>query len=306
MKRLLYFVLLLAGFSAVHSCKDLLDENGDPLVDINNNSGLIGPRALYREITDADTIAEYHYNGLLLSEVIGIKKKSKTKLMYSGDRVSQITFDGFLDEDNDDVLDKDSTSYSQLFTYGNSGRLESISEIRKVYTPGTGTPPGPFVLSETRKTLYNLGYAADTNKLNLITKRIGEEVSGTQFAYTVYLTMAYTYIGDNVSKVEELGGLITGGVFGTPIQKFEYTFSNYDTQISAYTLLPFAYKVSQLASTEDNLSSFMLSPNSPKRISRSDLSLPIPAPDVFSTDYNYDPQTYVKKGFGINFIYKPL
>ena len=86
-----------------------------------------------------------------------------------------------------------------------------------------------------------------------------------------------------------------------------YAYSNYDTQISAYTLLPTAYKISALISTDyKDIRSLMLSPNNPKRISVTDLSLPIPAPDVFSTDYTYDAQAYVKKGFGINFIYKPL
>lgn len=310
MKRLLYFVLLLAGLSAIHSCKDLLDEDGNPLVDLNTNSGLIGPRALYREITDADTIAEYHYNGLLLSRVIR-NHASITDVTFSGDKVSNINFRGFLDMDGDGILDKDSTSFSQLFTYGNTGRLESISENRSVYKRGTPTPQvplGPFALLKKTKSLFNLEYDGSTAKFKTITMRTGTDVSGTQFAYTAYSKTDYDYIGDNVSNAEKHSGLIgAGGVFGTPTEKLGYVYSSYDTQISPYTLLPFAYKVSVLISTSKNdLKSLILSPNSPKRMSVSDLMLPIPAPVLFSTDYRYDPQTYVTKGFGTNFIYKPL
>lgn len=312
MKRLFYFVLLLAGFSAIHSCKDLLDENGDPLVDINNNSGLIGPRALYREITDADTIAEYHYNGLLLSKVI-TDSASITDVMFSGDKVSTINFRGFLDMDGDGDLEKDSIAFSQLFTYGNTGRLESISENRSIYRREAPIPPatlGIKSLFKKTKSIFNLKYNGSTAKLDSIIMKNGDDVSGTPFAYTKYTKVGYEYVGDNISKaVKYYGAMIgtTGTVFGTPTQKLGYAYSNYDTQISAYTLLPTAYKISALISTDyKDIRSLMLSPNNPKRISVTDLSLPIPAPDVFSTDYTYDAQTYVKKGFGINFIYKPL
>lgn len=309
MKRLLYFVLLLAGFSAIHSCKDLSDEDGNPLVDLNTNSGLIGPRALYREITDADTLAEYHYNGLLLSTVIR-KHASITDITFSGDKVSTINFRGFLDMDGDGILDKDSTSYSQLFTYGNTGRLESISENRSVYKRDVPVPPatvGLFIFLNKVKSLYTLEYDASTAKFKAITMKTGIDTPGTQFAYTDYSKRSYAYIGDNVSNVIYESGPMTGSVFGTPTVKEGYAYSSYDDQISAYTLLPFAYKVSSLISTpHTGLKSLIFSPNSPKRMSVSDLTLPIPAPVLFNTDYHYDPQTYVTKGFGTNFIYKPL
>lgn len=304
MKRLFYFILLLAGFSAIHSCKDLLDEDGNPLVDLNNTNGLIGPRALFREITDADTLSEYHYSGLLLTKVI-TDSASITDVMYSGDKVSKITFNGFLDLDNDGNLDKDSISYTQLFTYGNTGKLETISENRSFFKRDPAT--APQTLYQKTKTLYNLKYDGSTNKLDSIIKRSGLDVSGTPFAYTDYSKTKYEYLGDNVSKVTKHYGPMAGGVFGAPTEKYGYDFSNYDARISAYSLLPFAYKVSVLLSTKFNdQKSLILSPNSPKRLAITDLTLPVPTPVIFSTDYNYDPQTYVTKGFGINFIYKPL
>ena len=89
MKRLFYFILLIAGISSVHSCKDMVNEEGDPLIDLNQSSGFNGPRALFREVTDSDTIAEYRYNGLLLSRVI-TDKYSAANVMWSGDKISQM------------------------------------------------------------------------------------------------------------------------------------------------------------------------------------------------------------------------
>jgi hypothetical protein len=316
MKQLFYFILLLAGFSSVHSCKDLLDDDGNPLVDLNNTGGLIGPRALYREITDADTIAEYQYNGLLLSRVIsrGVavgKPKSITDIMYSGEKVSKINFNGYLDLDDNGIIDTDSVSYTQLFTYGNSGRLETISENRSIYRRPPvilpGTPPNPMALLRKSKTLYNLGYSTATAKLETITMQNGPDASGIPFAFTDYSKTTYTYLGDNISKAERNYGPMTGGVFGTATERYGYDFAIYDSQISPFTLLPMAYKISRLLSTERNdAESFILSPNSPKRLSASDLTLPIPAPVIQTTNYSYDPQTYMTKGLGVNYIYKPL
>ncbi|KUJ51533.1 hypothetical protein [Chryseobacterium sp. JAH] len=310
MKRLFYFILLIAGISSVHSCKDMVNEEGDPLIDLNQSSGFNGPRALFREITDSDTIAEYRYNGLLLSRVI-TDKYSAANVMWSGDKISQIDFKGHLDNDGDGILDDDSIVYTQLFTYGNLGRLTIISENRSTYkrTPAVPptTPAGPYTLDSKIKALYDLTYSATTGKLDVINMKNGPDAVGVPFEYKDYSKSWYTYLGDNVSKVERHYGKINAGVNGTPIEKFGYEFLNYDSQINPYTLLPFAYKVSTLLATdyEDNRS-FILSPNSPKRVSITDLMQVIPTAVIFSTDYRYDLQTYMIKGFGVNYIYKPM
>ncbi|ALR31860.1 hypothetical protein ATE47_15660 [Chryseobacterium sp. IHB B 17019] len=306
MKRLFYFILLLVGVSTIHSCKDLLDEDGNPLNDVNTNTGLNGPRALYREITDSDTLATYYYNGLQLSKVV-TDGASVTDIAWSGDKVSKIDFKGFLDLDGDGDLDEDSIVYTQLFTYGNAGKLEKISENRSFYKRAPGTPPGPFTLYKKAKTLYDLKYTATTAKLDSIIMRNGPDTSGTPFAYTDYSKTKYEYVGDNVSRVIRHYGPMAGSVFSPPVTKYAYGYSNYDARINPFTLIPFAYKVSRVLNTEINdVESWILSPNSPKRLSITDLTLPIPTPVIFSTDYNYDPQTYMTKGFDINYIYKPL
>ncbi|MCY0969586.1 hypothetical protein [Chryseobacterium wangxinyae] len=310
MKKLFYFILLIAGISSIHSCKDLVNEEGDPLLDLNQSSGFNGPRALFREITDSDTIAEYRYNGLLLSRVI-TDKYSAANIMWSGDKISQIDFKGHLDNDGDGDLDEDSIVYTQLFTYGNLGRLTIISENRSTFKRGAPAPgttiPGPYALDSKVKVLYDLTYSSTTGKLDVINMKNGPDVVGAPFVYKDYSKTTYTYLGDNVSKAERNYGTITAGVNNPPTERYAYEFLNHDSQINPYTLLPFAYKVSTILSTDygDNRS-WMLSPNSPKRISITDLTPAIPTPVIFSTAYRYDAQTYMTQGFAVNYIYKPL
>lgn len=311
MKRLFYFILLIAGFSSIHSCKDLTDEEGNPLLDLNDNTGLNGPRALSREVTDFGLIAQYQYNGLLLSNVI-TEKASLTNVEWSGDKISKITFKGFLDLDNDGTIDTDSVSYTQQYTYGNLGKLTLISENRTIFrrTPPPvgsppGTPPGPYAVFAKTKSMYNLTYSSTTAKLASIVMKRGNDV--TSFAYTDYTKATYSYLGDNVSSVTKEVGKLTGTVFEPAVQNYKFDFSSYDSQISGYTLLPFEYKVSVLISTDINDDrSLMLSPNSPKRASATDMIPPVPVTVVVSTNYRYDPQTYMTQGFGINYFYKPL
>ncbi|GAE63774.1 hypothetical protein H3Z85_09035 [Chryseobacterium indologenes] len=310
MKQIFYFILIIAGFSSIHSCKSLLDEEGNPLLDLNNTGGLSGPRALYREITDKDTIAEYFYSGLLVNKVI-TDSASVTDIMYSGDKISQINFNGFLDLDGNGKLDKDSVSYTQLFTYTNNNKIDKISENRSIFRRPPPVPPattpGPQTLFRKEKILYNVYYNASTAKLDSIIMRNGPDAAGTTFAFTAYSRTKYTYVGDNVSKVIRYYGPIgAGDVFGAPNRKYSYEYYAYDDQISPFTLLPHAYKLSRLLSTVINdKESLILSPNNPKRWSVTDLTPPIPTPIVKSTNYVYDPQTYMTKGYGINYIYKP-
>ncbi|UOE38028.1 MULTISPECIES: hypothetical protein [Chryseobacterium] len=306
MKRLFYFVLLIAGLSSVNSCKDLTNEEGDPLLDLNPNTGLVGPRALSREVTDAGTIAEYQYSGLLLTKVL-TEKGSVTQIEYSGDKISKVTFNGYLDSDGDGVLDTDSTSYTQQYTYGNLGKLTLISENRTVYRKASGTPPQPWVVFSKTKSIYTLTYSSTTGKLATILKKDGPDAGGSSFAYTDYSRATFSYLGDNVSSTLKEIGVINGSTLNAPTEKYNFEFLNYDSNINAYTLLPFEYKVSVLISTEINDDrSLILSPNNPKRVSITDLMVPIPTPVVFSTNYRYDPQTYVTQGFMVNYFYKPM
>ncbi|MBW7675586.1 hypothetical protein [Chryseobacterium chendengshani] len=310
MKRLFYFILLVAGIASVHSCKDLTDEEGNPLIDLNESSGFNGPRALFREITDSDTIAEYQYNGLLLTKVI-TDKYSVANVMWSGDKISQIDFKGHLDNDGDGDLDEDSIVYTQLFTYGNLGRLTIISENRSTFKRGLPIPPsttpGPYALNSKVKILYDLNYSSTTGKLDIINMKSGADVIGVPFVYQDYSKSWYTYLGDNVSKVERHYGKINAGVNGPATERYAFEFLNYDSQINPYTLLPFAFKVSTvLAVKNGDKKSFVFSPNNPKRIAITDLVPPIPTPVIFSTSYRYDAQTYMTQGFAVNYIYKPM
>jgi len=308
MKRLFYFILLIAGFSSIHSCKDLTDEEGNPLLDLNDNTGLNGPRALSREATDFGLIAQYEYNGLLLSRVI-TEKASITNVEWSGDKISKVTFNGFLDLDSDGTIDTDSVSYTQQYTYGNLGKLTLISENRTIFRKAPPVPPstvpGPYAVFSKTKAIYTLTYSSTTSKLASIVMKRGNDIPS--FVYTDYTKAAYSYLGDNVSSVTKEVGKLTGNVFEPATQNYKFDFNSYDSQISGYTLLPFEYKVAVLISTNINDDrSLMLSPNSPKRAAVTDMTQPVPTPIVVSTNYRYDPQTYMTQGFGINYFYKPL
>lgn len=310
MKRLFYFIVLIAGFSSIYSCKDMLDDNGDPLIDLNNTGGLIGPRGLYREITDKDTLAEYHYSGLLLTKVL-MDSSSVADIAYSGDKISQVTFNGFLDLNADGKLDKDSISYTQLFTYGPNNKLVTISENRLTFRRPAPVPPatapGPQTLLNRTKSLYDLKYDASTGKLSTISMKNGPETPGVPFNFITYSETEYTYLGDNVAKTLRTYGTMAGGVPGAVTKKYAYEYFAYDNEISPFTLLPSAYKISRLLSTEINdRESHILSPNNPKRLTVTDLMPPIPTSVVRTTNYNYDLQTYMTKGFGVNYIYKPF
>ncbi|GEN74924.1 hypothetical protein CHA01nite_06640 [Chryseobacterium hagamense] len=288
-----------------------MDENGDPLVDINGNSGLNGPRALYREITDSDTLATYYYNGLQLSKVVTDSMNSTADISWSGDKISRIDFRGFLDLDGNGYLNKDSITYTQQFTYGSTGRLETISESRSFFKRSTTSPytvaaPGPQTLYQKTKTIYGIKFSAATAKLDSINMRTGLEVSGAP-SYSKYSKTKYEYVGDNVSKVTKLAGSITGGVMGNANEKLSFEYSNYDDKINPFTLLPSVYKISRLLTTDGNVvKSWILSPNSPTRYSITNLAPAVPVSVFFSTNYNYDAQTYMRKGYGVNYIYKPL
>ena len=116
-------------------------------------------------------------------------------------------------------------------------------------------------------------------------------------------------MGDNVSKVLQVSGPVTSNnpnVFGAPTEKYSFEYYAYDQQISPFSLLPQVYKISRLLATKSSIKeSLILSPNNPKRWSVTDITVPIPVPIVMSTNYVYDIQTYMTKGYGINYIYKP-
>ncbi len=136
--------------------------------------------------------------------------------------------------------------------------------------------------------------------------RNGPDVPGGGLTFTDFSITTYSYLGDNVSKVLRHYGTMSGDVFGTVTGRLSYEYFAYDEQVSPFTLLPDVYKISRLLSTTKNdKESLILSPNNPKRWSATDLTTPIPTPIIKSTNYVYDPQTYMTKGYGVNYIYKP-
>jgi hypothetical protein len=197
-------------------------------------------------------------------------------------------------------------------TYNAGGKLETISENRSVYNLTAPVPPStiptlPYVLNKKYRTVYTVKYTVATGKMSGISMITGEDVTGTPFAYKNYSETTYSYLGDNVSEVIRSYGTLTGTVQSAPTEKYSYGYSVYDDKISPFTLVPVVYKISRILSIlRNDYESQMFSPNSPRRITVSNLIPAIPVTTIFTSNYNYDPQTYMSKGFGVNYIYKPL
>ncbi|TXF76216.1 hypothetical protein [Chryseobacterium sp.] len=291
MKNVYYFILLIIGFSAFHSCKELADEDGNLLNNMGQNpGGLTGSRALFREMTDSDTL-EYHYDGLKLSDVS--TDSTLTKIVYNSDMINKITFDGFVNL-------HDSISYTRFFTYDAAGKISTISETSKKYY--IGLPAQPM---KKYKALYTLKYKTNGQLDSIITKK-GEEITAMPFEFTTYSKKAYTFTGMNLTgMVDKMGGM-SGSIYGPVTAQTNFEFSDYDDKINPYSrLLPFGFNIHQLL--DDNKTSFKsyrLSANNPKKVSIT--SNLIITPVVSTTAYGYDAQNYVLTGFGLTYMYKPF
>ncbi|MBW8361638.1 MAG: hypothetical protein K0M56_05560 [Kaistella sp.] len=290
MKNLYYFLLLIVGFSAFHSCKELADEDGNLLNNMGQNpGGLTGSRALFREMTDADTL-EYHYNGLKLSDVT--TDSTITKIVYNSEMINKITFDGF-------VGLQDSISYTRFFTYDGAGKISTISETSTSHFVGLPVQP-----VKKYKALYTLKYKTNGQLDSIITKK-GEEITAVPFAFTTYSKKAYTFTGMNLTGMIDKTGTMSGNLYGPVTGMINFEFSEYDDKKNPYTLLPFAFNIHQLLDdNKESFKSYRLSANNPKKVSITSNTIFVPM--VSTTAYGYDPQNYVLTGFGLTYMYKPF
>lgn len=329
MKRIFYILLAVAGLAGVQSCGKFSDTDGDPLINYVPDDGeLTGPRALFQEVTDFDITAEYHYNGLLLTDVAGPlnvtrdshkKARDYSVITYSSEKISKITYNG--------RRGNDSISLVQNFTYASNGRIDKVSETRSTYdlTP-PATPPTPpatiMALPAPKKTrtVYTLKYP-DVNamRMNNITMITGTEAAGTTFVNTQYSTSDYTYVGANVSQVVKKYGNIdvATGAFNTPASMYTYDYTKYDTNINPYTLLPYAYKLSRILTFDSSLipvggtvpvwpdvKHYNFSDNNSKE---GKLTIAgVIAPVTWNTQFDYDKQNYLKHAYQVYYKYKPL
>lgn len=328
MKRIFYILLAVAGMAGVQSCGKFTDDDGNPLVNYVPDDGeLTGPRALYREVTDFDITAEYHYNGLLLTDVLGPQnitrdpqKKARdfTEVTYSSEKISKITYKG--------RRGNDSISLVQNFTYAGNGRIDKVSETRSTYdlTPPTTppTPPAIMPLPVPKKTrsVYTLKYAdANAQRMDGITMVTGTEVAGASFINTQYSTTDFTYDGSNVSKVlKKYGNIdVVTGNFNAAASILNYEYIKYDGEINPYTLLPFAYKLSRILVFDSSIipvagtvpiwpdvKHYNLSVNNSKE---GKLTIDgVIAPVTWNTQFEYDKQHYLKNAYQVYYNYKPL
>jgi hypothetical protein len=103
---------------------------------------------------------------------------------------------------------------------------------------------------------------------------------------------SYTYTGDNVSKVTRHYGTMTGNVFGALLRNTAMSIMLMMIRSAIYTITN-VYKISRLLSTNNDKVLFYL--RTILRDGRNRSYPNIPTPIVKSTNYVYDPQTYMTK-----------
>lgn len=292
MKKIIYLFVALFIVASTQSCKRVGDLDGDLLNNLSaNQGGLTADRFLYQQVNSVDTIAEYHYSGRRLVEVLN--KKSKTNITYNGELINKITFY--------QVVGADSLAYTQYFTYDATAKfVKSISEIGATYVDYKNTTPGAIVKY---KAVHDLTYNTDST-LKDITSRTGDEVPGAVFQFTSYVKNGFTFDATkkNVTKVIRDEGPYTMGTFGPAASQLVYNYLDYDDKIQPQIYLPFAYKTSALL--DDAFKFQWYSSNNPKQIVITDELVPLPT--ILTTNYSYDAQDFTLSGFGSNYDYRPF
>lgn len=311
MKKILYIVFAVSGLLSLGSCGRFEDENGNPLVD--NGGHVEDPRALFREYTDADNIAEYRYTGLLLTEVIGPlhKTRDNTKIVYSGTKIASVLFNG--------KKGTDSISYTQNFTYGAGDHIDKVTESRMVYDLSANPPLNNLPAPKIYKTQYDMKYSTTgPNRLSEILMRTRLEVPGGSTNFTDYSKSLYTYDGSNVTKVVKGYSTVTNGTTLEPlVNTYTYEYNEYDNKIAPTTLLPFGYNLSRILANDAylqtpptpgaplavNLFHYIFSSNNPEKIKVSETG---GGSFNAGTDYVYDSQNFMTRGFNVYYVYKPM
>ena len=292
MKKIIYLFVAFFIVASTQSCKRLGDEDGNLLNNLDANAGgLTGARYLHQEVNSVDTLAEYHYNGKKMVEVLN--PKSRTNINYNGELINKLTFYR--------VVGADSLVYTQFFSYDATAKyITNISEVGTTYLAYKAPTPGAI---EKYKSIHNMEYTAD-NVLQSITTKTGKEIPTFSFEFTSYVKNTFTFdaTNKNVLSVTRDSGPFAGGIFGAPAEQRIFAFSEYDEKINPQTLLPFGYKISVML---DNARKYYwISENNPKKVTITTEVSPIPT--VLGTSYTYDPQDYALSGFGSNYDYRPF
>ncbi|MFC6267110.1 hypothetical protein [Frigoriflavimonas asaccharolytica] len=293
MKKIIYLFVALFIIASTQSCKRLGDVDGDLLNNLDaNQGGLIGSRFLYQEVNSVDTLAEYHYTGKKLVEVLN--PKSKTKITYNGELINKLEFY--------EVVGADSLAYIQYYTYDSTAKfITSISEVGATYMAYKAVIPGAIVRY---KAIHDFAYNTDKS-LKTIRSRNGIDNPALAFEYTSYVLNTFTFntAKTNVTKVTRDVGPYAAGAFGPSTAQDIYDFSDYDDKFNPQSLLPFGYKASALL--DDTSKFYWLSLNNPKRVTLTTGVAP-PVVTSYNTNYTYDPQNYALSGFGSNYDYRPF
>lgn len=296
MKKQTYLILsaVLLLF-AVQSCQRMGDDDGNLLNNMNGNQdGLGKDRFLYQEVTSAKVLAQYNYVGRKLVQVL--EDSAITNISYSGDLISRIDYNG--------VVEGDSISYTQEFNYDimNGNVLNLITETKSVYED-IHTVPFIDIIVKRTNTMYEPTFDA-SGKLASVLSKTGNVVPLTPFVFTSYWKVDYTYNSSkkNVTNVyKEIGSIVMGNLEPSPVYE-TYDFTEYDSGINPYTLIPFGYTLHK--TFQNPYLNYRFSANNPKKIIWETNVEPFP--HVEETQYNYDALKYAVSGWGVVYDYRPF
>lgn len=237
----------------------------------NNGNGTPPPARVLEKITFNNTVQE-EYVVSAGKLVTGMFKDGNTTtsytgtVTYGGDKISKIKFVG---------NQPGSISYDFSISEDSKGNMYNAT-----CTAVASTAANSYISD------YTFTYDA-TGKL---TKILEKKKYGGMYAYTNFVLIDFTYIGNNIFKGDCTRGILTatGDPDMTTAKKTMYSFQNYDSKISPFSTLPKSFFMAWSLVRPETF--YRISPNNPTSVY---VAPPAPAlPTSTPLDYIYDTQNY--------------
>ena len=294
MSKIIYYCCCVMGALSMLACNNIHDEENNLLHNTNaNTGGLTGPRFLYQEVDGGVVRRTYGYDQLKMVSVT--TPTFVETLSYSGDNVYKIEH-----QDNSGAA---KVSYTRFINYvPNSSTINNINEDLAIITKDpNSTPknPKPDIVTKF-KSLYT--FTLNGNTITGILKKTAKEIPGAPLNFDQYAKIDLAYAGGNIQTMMYTSGAISGGTLATPDYKLQASYSLYDDKKSPRaSLLPMVYNLSTVLDTPAE--AYRLSVNNPGRKAVNDFTNPV---QTESSLFTYDPQGYLKTGYGRMYDYRPF
>lgn len=282
----------IAIFSLLASC----NTTQDPTESVPNpNDGPATPKVLSKVTMDTNLYEEYTSTNTGVLQQVVYKDEKATNAYYTG--VLTYTNDSSDNSKKNITKVKFTSSASASLAYsfdivpGEKGKISTASCI------GTGATPGVSYVSD---------YAFTYDATDKITKILEKRKEGGISAYNKFIEYTFVYAGDNIFQAICIKGILNtaGAPEMTTAVTTKYSFQNYDTKKSPFSMLPKNYFI--IRSLVDPSNFYKLSPNNPTSMY---FDMPPPATSINTgQSYSYDNQGYplIEKNQKITFTYKNL